>query len=258
MDQAIEFARVADIYDEFVRTELDVPFFLSETRKASGEVLELMCGTGRLSIPLLEAGVPLVCVDYSPEMLAVLRGKIEDRGFAAAVHAMDVRELDLGRRFELIILPFNSFSELLTEDDQRRALRSIHDHLAAGGRFICTLHNPAVRLKRVDGQLRLWGKYKRPNGMLLFWGWEQYDPAAKRVEGLELFEEYDEQGRQYAKRAMELRFRIVERKEFEAMAEEAGFTVEALYGDYERAPFDEERSPFMIWELSATRSTPRA
>jgi SAM-dependent methyltransferase len=249
MEQAIEFARVADLYDEYVHTDVDVPFFLSAAQQASGDVLELMCGTGRLSLPLVEAGVALTCVDYSPEMLAVLQRKLQQRRLAAAVHLMDVRTLDLGRSFGLILLPFNSFSELLTPDDQRQALDGIYAHLSAGGTFVCTLHNPAIRLRRVDGQLRLWGTYRRPGGMLLFWGLERYDPASKRVEGIELCGDYDAAGRQYAKRMMELRFAVVARGEFEAMAAQAGFTVAALYGDYSRAPFDEAQSPFMIWEL---------
>jgi hypothetical protein len=53
------YARIADVYDAFVSSQYDVPFFIEEAKKAGGDVLELMAGTGRLTIPLLEAGIPL-------------------------------------------------------------------------------------------------------------------------------------------------------------------------------------------------------
>ncbi|RJP74476.1 MAG: class I SAM-dependent methyltransferase [Candidatus Zixiibacteriota bacterium] len=246
---SITYAHIADLYDEYVRTDLDVPFFLQETRNAGGEALELMSGTGRLSLPLIRAGRCLTCVDYTPELLALLRQKLEAEHLSAEVVEADVRRLDLGRQFDLVILPFHSFAELLSPEDQLQALRRIHTHLKPGGRFICSLHNPAVRTRKMDGTLRLWGQYPREDGRLLFWGAETYDPGTGLASGVELFEEYDAAGVLRAKRAVELRFRLVERAEFEAMATVTGFAVAALYGSYSYAEFDEASSPFMIWVL---------
>jgi 2-polyprenyl-3-methyl-5-hydroxy-6-metoxy-1,4-benzoquinol methylase len=58
-------AWIADLYDVYVTTTVDVPFFLEELKTTSGPVLELMAGTGRLSLPLAEAGARLTCVDIS-------------------------------------------------------------------------------------------------------------------------------------------------------------------------------------------------
>lgn len=55
---------VADIYDFYVKVDFDIPFFLNETEKHDEEILELMCGTGRVSIPLLQSGRKMTCVDY--------------------------------------------------------------------------------------------------------------------------------------------------------------------------------------------------
>ena len=62
-DAPIDYDRVADVYDLYVTSALDVGFYMDEAAKVRGKVLELMCGTGRVSIPLLEAGVDLTCVD---------------------------------------------------------------------------------------------------------------------------------------------------------------------------------------------------
>jgi SAM-dependent methyltransferase len=251
MLESIDWARVADLYDTYVKTDLDVPFFVDQARQTSGEVLELMSGTGRVSIPLIEAGVNLTCVDASAEMLAILRAKLKERNLAAPVYQMDVRALNLDQRFDLIFIPFHSFAELLTPTDQRETLAGVHQHLAEDGRFICTLHNPRVRLKRVDGQLRLWGNYPSKNGAgtLLFWGLENYDPANHAVNGLELFEEYNRAGILESKRFVELHFRIVEKSAFEEIIASAGLARESLYGDYAGSEFQEDTSPFMIWIL---------
>ncbi len=91
--------RVADLYDAYVQLGLDVPFFLDAAREVRGEVLELMSGTGRVSLPLIEAGVRLTCVDYSAEMLKALELKPAARNVHAALHVQDVRALDLGKTF---------------------------------------------------------------------------------------------------------------------------------------------------------------
>lgn len=261
MADSIPWSQVADLYDQYVRSDFDVPFWLEHIPPNAGDVLELMSGTGRVSIPLLEAGVRLTCVDNSPEMLAVLGQKIRDRGLAADLRVMDVRALDLGKPFDLIFVPFHALSELLSVDDLRRALAGIFAHLKTGGRFICTLHNPRVRLKTVDDQLHLVGAFPSADlpaqvdgGRLLVWIFQRRATGSPLVEGWQLFEEYDGRGVMRSKRLLEIRFRLIERDEFEALAREAGFRVAQLYGNYHTggaAPndFNPESSPFMIWVL---------
>ncbi|TLN18751.1 class I SAM-dependent methyltransferase, partial [bacterium] len=131
-----DYDNIADLYDIYVPATFDIDFFVRETAKVRGEVLELMSGTGRVSIPLLEAGVRLTCVDLSAELNAVLKRKLAQRGLKADVYRMDVRELDLPRQFEQVIIPFHSFAHLTTPRDQRRALKRIYDFLTPGGSFI--------------------------------------------------------------------------------------------------------------------------
>lgn len=68
---------ISDLYDTDVPATFDIEFFIKETNKPPGEVLELMSGTGRVSVPLLQAGVKLTCVDLSAELNAVFRRKLE-------------------------------------------------------------------------------------------------------------------------------------------------------------------------------------
>ncbi len=249
---AIDYSRVAELYDAYVQVTFDIPFFLQEARKTAGDVLELMAGTGRVSAPLVEAGVRLTCVDASGEMLARLRAKLAQRGLAADVHQMDVRELDLGKRFDLIYIPFHSFAELLTPTDQRQALEKIQAHLADSGRFICTLHNPIVRTREITGQLGLIGKFPLPDGSgtLLLWGIGRYDSATHLAEGMQIYEEYALDGVMRSRRIVDTRFVLMSKSEFEGLAAAAGYRVVALYGDYSYSEFDEQTSRFMIFVLA--------
>lgn len=246
----IDYDSIAEIYDLYASAEYDVSYFLKEAGKVRGNVLELMAGTGRISIPLLEAGAQLTCVDASEGMLRVLSRKLQKRGLHAEVRQADVRNLELPAAFDLAILPSQSFSELLTDDDQEAAMRSINASLRAGARFICTLYNPLFRGKQVDGVLRLSGRYPTNDGTLVVSGFEQGgDPVVTR---LQFFDFYGADGRLVERRMLEMKFTLVEKYEFEALAKRAGYHVVSIYGDYEYAPFDPASSVYMIFELETS------
>ncbi len=246
----IDYDRVADLYDDYVRVGFDVPFFRNAAKQAAGDVLELMSGTGRVSLSLIEAGVRLTCVDRSAKMLAVLRRKLEQRHLVAEVYQMDVRELSLPRQYSLAFIPFHSLAELVSAEDRRQTLTRIYEHLVPGGHLICTLHNPAVRAQSVDGQLHLIGTHTRADrsGTLVAWIVEARRPSTAIVDGCEFFEEYDAGGVLRSKWLLEIHYALISREEFEAMIESIGFRVVSLHGDYAGSDFS-ETSPFMIWTL---------
>lgn len=248
---AAYYDQVSELYDACIQVDFDIPFFLEEAQRANGSVLELMSGSGRVSLPLIEAGVPLTCVDFSAGLLAILRRKLDAHGLPAELRHMDVRDLALGRAFDLIFIPFHSFTEVLALEDERQVLRRVADHLTGTGRFICTLHNPAVRLQAVDRPYGLWLERPLPGGAgtVLLWGVQQVDAAREIVTVQEFFEVYDPANMMQARHRVQLQFRLLAPDQFRAMATEAGFAVEALYGNYDRSDFDPSASPFMIWVL---------
>jgi len=247
----MDYERVAAIYDAYVRKDFDFAFFLDEVRRGPGKMLELMAGTGRLSMALIEAGADLTCVDSSPAMLEVFKRKIDRRGLRARLVCMDVGELSLGERFDLIFIPFHSFAEILGVDEQKRALERIAGHLTDRGRFICTLHNPAVRLGATGAGTRLLGRFplEGEGDTLLLWSHERYFEAERLVRGYQLYEVYDRSFRMKRRFFVDLAFYVHDRQSFETLAAGAGFSVESLCGTYERAEFDEAKSPVMIWTM---------
>jgi SAM-dependent methyltransferase len=245
------YDHIADLYDIYVPATEDIDFFVKETTKVSGEVLELMSGTGRVSIPLIEAGVKLTCVDVSAALNDIFLRKLQQKNLEAEVIQMDVCDLDLRKQFEMVIIPFSSFAHITAPDAQLEALSRIRQHLLPGGTFICTLGNPALRRETIDGQLRLFRKYPLPetNGTLLLWIQENFSMDDRQVvEAMQFYEEYDSTGALTSKRLLELHFRLSERDEFEDLAKTVGFGVKAFYGDYHYTEFIDD-SPAMIWVL---------
>ena len=214
-----------------------------------------MAGTGRISLPLLEAGVALTCVDNSRDMLALLREKLKHRGLSAIVHEMDVCDLTLSQIYDLIILPFNSFSEIVNPIDQRKALAGVRNHLSKNGRFICTLHNPPVRLISVTGEKREYGKYPLPNtaDVLHLSAAETYDADTHTVTGRQFYEIYDHNGVIRSDTFVTIQFYLHHKEDFESLVRSEGFSTLDLYGDYSYAGYDPETSPFMIWILGKTK-----
>ena len=246
-NRLIDYDSVADIYDLYVTVDHDLPFFLHETENVAGPVLELTAGTGRLSLPLVEAGVRLTCVDVSRKMLDVLSRKLKARGLGAELVCADVCEIGFSERFQLVLFPFQSFMELVGELRQRRALAAVFSSLLPGGRFICTIHNPAVRRLKIDGVLRIVGRFPAGDGSLVVSGFETGgNPVVNR---LQFFEFFGPDGVMSSKKSLPMEFELIARDRFESMACDAGFTVVDLYGDYDRSPFDADWSPVMIWVL---------
>lgn len=251
-----DYDPIASLYDIYVPATFDIDFFIKETSRSKGEVLELMSGTGRVSIPLLEAGVKLTCVDLSAELNAAFQEKLNQKGLKADIYQMDICELDLDKKFDMIIIPFHSFAHITSPERQRKALERIREHLLSEGTFICTLGNPAIRKQAVNGQLRLFRTYPLDGGgSLLLWILEEFSCDDNQVvEAMQFFEEYDADGTLRAKRLLELHFRLSGKEEFEELANAVGFDIKAFYGDYSYAEFNEASSPFMIWVLKSAGS----
>ena len=116
----------------------DVTFYVELARQAAAAgqaVLELGCGTGRVTIPIAQAGVDVVGLDNAPAMLAVARRKATAAGLDVRWVTADMRNLQLEQRFGLVIIPFRSFLHMLTDADQLSCLSRIYEHLIPGGRF---------------------------------------------------------------------------------------------------------------------------
>jgi SAM-dependent methyltransferase len=123
----------------------DVAFYTRLALTAAPPVLELGCGTGRVTIEIARAGVAVTGLDLSAQMLAVAEQKSAGIPNINWVHA-DMRRFALPARFGLICVPFRSLQHLLTDDDLRAALECCRLHLRPDGILAFNLMNPPEQL----------------------------------------------------------------------------------------------------------------
>jgi SAM-dependent methyltransferase len=248
MNSALDYEKIAHLYDSYCRFTDDLPFFLQECKNTNDSVLELMCGTGRISIPLLEAGVNLTCVDVSPAMLAILRQKLAARGLSASVVQANVTDLNLEARFDVILLPFQGFHELHTKTEQQKALNEIARSLVPNGCFICTLHNPRVRLQSITRGLKHYGTFPRVDGdgFVSLSVDLKYEPETGIVKGWQIIGELDSAERKMVEHRLPVQFSLIEFDVFKELLKSANFAIEDVFGNYDFSPFIPEISPYII------------
>lgn len=140
----LEFHEGAEIYDALNNFDDDIPFWKKWCKKTGNSVLELCCGTGRVGIPLLEAGFDYVGVDYSKSFLKSANKKaFKKLQMKKPVFIFqDIRKLRLGRKFDSIIIPFNAFAHMFHYKDAEKCFAGVKKHLNPGGLFIVDMFNP--------------------------------------------------------------------------------------------------------------------
>ena len=235
----------AEYYDLDHDTQIDIEFYLQYARRCGSPVLELACGTGRVLIPLAEAGFEMYGIDLSENMLARCRRKVAERGLDDRVHLAlaDMAAYDLPRRdFALAYVPVRSFMHLHSQDDQLACLRRTYEHLRPGGLFIVDLYAPDYRLlaQEPDRPFALRRESALPaGGRLVRCDRFVRNDLVAQVQHSEIrFEEYDAAGALVRSRTLPLSTRYTFRYELQLLLERVGFEVVDLYRDYNRNPYD--------------------
>ncbi len=123
----------------------DAPFYKRLIPSPQAQVLELGCGTGRVTVPLAASCGYIHGIDRSPAMIAICRQKLERADIGAAkvrVEVGDITNLDLGRKFDLIVAPYRVMQNLETDREVEGLFECIRKHLAPDGRCILNVFNP--------------------------------------------------------------------------------------------------------------------
>ncbi len=247
----------ATFYDHYsTGLEGDAEFYAHQAVQAGGPVLELGCGTGRILVPVAQAGATVVGLDQSAAMLAIAKRKIaklddKTRRRITLVRG-DMRTFSLRKRYALIMVPYRAFLHLLTPEDQRQALARIRHHLDDNGRLILNIFDPrldiiAAHFGPLGSALKRDDEFVHPvtGNRVVVWDTRQYDPEQQLIDQTFVFEEMNANGRVISKTMSTYLLRYVYRYEMQYLLELAGFQVEALYGDFEQGPFHYGRE--QIW-----------
>jgi SAM-dependent methyltransferase len=144
MDVETFFDRHAELYDPYYEDQDigDVDFYVERGRAAEGPVLEVGCGTGRVYLELLRAGVDADGIDLSAGMLDVLTEKADREGLDPSVWQADMTDFDPRREYAAVFVPFRAFAHNVTVEDQLAALEQFRDALAPGGELVLNTFVP--------------------------------------------------------------------------------------------------------------------
>ncbi|MDU1905318.1 MAG: class I SAM-dependent methyltransferase [Dysgonomonas sp.] len=134
-----------NIYDGMNTEMADLPFYSHWLKKRkNGNILELCCGTGRLTIPLAQEGFNITGVDNSPSMLKQAQEKANELNIPIQFVESDMRCLDLPEVYDIIFIPFNSIHHLYNNQDLFNVLTGVKKHLKEDGYFLFDCFNPDI------------------------------------------------------------------------------------------------------------------
>ncbi len=237
-----EYDPLADLYDLEYAHNYDLPFWLALAERERGPVVEWGTGTGRLSLPLSEAGFDVTAVETSKAMIE--KGHAKDSAANVEWIHGDMRSMRLGRRYRLGICAFNSFLCLQSQEDALAFLRNARKHLEPDGLLgIEVSAFSPEQLIEAPGTSTLRHDFTRELSQgrsLERFSVSRYDTTSQLLRMRLFYELYDREGKLEDKRMHELAIRIVGRGELELMLRLAGFEVEAVYGGFEGEPFTPE------------------
>lgn len=240
-----EAGALARLYDlDLADDPGDLDLYLALAGRTGGPILELAAGSGRLAVPLAEAGYDVTGLDLDPAMLARARTAADAAGPEAAArltwvegNMIDARLPSAGT-FRLAFVALNSLLVLGSRDGQRATFRTLAAHLAPGGLAVVDVWLPdADDLARFDGRLILeWARIDPATGhQVTKVGSAQHDAATQSVMLTTVFEE-GEPGAPAARWIRVDTMRLVSADELAGFAEDAGLEVELVAGGYDLAP----------------------
>ena len=236
-------AALARLYDlDLVDDPGDLALYLALADRAGGPILELAVGTGRLAIPLAEAGHDVTGIDLDRAMLDRAHVRAQRAGVAQRLELVEADIVDVrlpaAGQFGLAFLALNSLLVLPTRAAQRAALRTLADHLASDGVAAVDVWIPdADDLARFDGRISLeWPRLEPETGAIVTKAASAaHDAASATVTLTTIFEEggQGEPARRWVRRD---RLRLVSADELRGFAEDAWHVIEALAGEYGLGP----------------------
>ncbi len=229
---------IAPFYDlDLEGYEEDVALYVALNEEYPGPILELGCGTGRVASSLALAGAEVTGVDLSPAMLEVARSS-SGTDHVMWLHA-DMRDLDLGRRFALVLAPLGALQHLETVADVVATFRVIAGHLEPGGVAVIDVESPHAEDFEPGPQpvIEHWTRPWR-GGHVTKWVSSSGAPSLGLREVTWHFDHQPAEG-PLRRHSMQFTMRTFTLTELELAGRLAGLEAVAVHGDYDGAPYDD-------------------
>lgn len=225
-------------------------FYIEVCKKGVGPIVELGVGTGRIAIEIAQLGIEVIGIDKSTEMLKICEQRAGDLDLKN-IHLIqeDVRTFTLSQTVNTVIFPFRSIGHLLSMDEKSQLFKHVYKLLKPGGLFIfdhyvfdekwAISHEGIPRLMYAD---------LNKNSGLFIWDIYKYDFQRQLMDCFILIEETDEFGNIKARKYNPLSFSWILPNQVKVLSDNAGFTVDQIYGDFSLGPFN-KKSENQVWIL---------
>ncbi len=249
MDAAAERVR-AEFMDAVFRAadRADIAYYVERARAADGPVLEVGCGTGRIYLKLLEAGIDADGLDLSAASLSVLRERADQRGVVPSVWQADMTQVSTDREYALVICPFNAIQALPTVEQQRALFEAAYEALAPTGAFVFDTFVPSFEYIAEQ-----WGEWTTRT--IEFRGAPvAYHTRSRLVD--EVIQEYVSEKKAVTQDGDQLfsfagRATLLPYRELALLARLSPFETWAVTGDYTDEPLADGHSA-QVWTLTQT------
>ncbi|MBD3210825.1 methyltransferase domain-containing protein [Candidatus Micrarchaeota archaeon] len=238
----------AELYDELsMGLEGELEFYLKEAKKAEGPVLEAGCGTGRILLPLLEAGIDAEGIDNSPGMLDILKSKAREKGIRPRVRKSDMRNFRSKKKYGLIIVPYRAFLHVEKSEEQIRTLKNFKKHLRKRGRLILNFFYPDFDfMSRWNGKTTKQRKVKIKGKKHFLSEKTLYYPVEQLFRSIWTMRDSDGK----TKKMLKMRACYIYKKEFELLLRIAGFRKWRVYGGFEKKKLKNKEQE-MVWIIES-------
>ncbi len=237
------FSEIYDVWTESAAEVCDANrrYYVEQYLATSGPVVELGVGNGRIALEAARRGVAIVGVDDSTAMLNLCRTRAEAEGLAGRVQLIqaDMREFTAPEPAALISLPFHSIGHLVSLEEKRELVRHVFEQLAPGGRFLFDAFVFDPEIARIYSAPSLRAEYtdESTGRDVLLWVYSQYFQEEQRMRVVTWTDELDVEGVVARRKYRRLDFSWIDPEQARTLLEEAGFEIEAVYGDFERTLF---------------------
>jgi cyclopropane fatty-acyl-phospholipid synthase-like methyltransferase len=249
-----DYDAIAPFYDiEHAHFDEDLDVYLNFAELSGGPLLELACGSGRLLLPLAEAGFEVTGIDNSASMLNLAEQRLQQASVAARCRLVlqDMRSLHLDQKFRMAFIALGSFAHITTRKEQQQALRAIRASLVTGSRFILDISNADARyMENLSGQVLHQGTWQRDDGAFVSHFVSPASSTKRHLLELTHFYDVHRQGAGVQRTTGRTHLYLFERDEMELLLEQADFVVKDVYGDFNLGAFELD-SPRMIFLAEA-------
>lgn len=227
----------ANIYDGLNTFLFDLQFYKKWLpQKKDAKILELCCGTGRLTLPIAKEGYNICGVDYTPSMLKQAKAKASEEGLDINFIEADIRTLNLQEKFDFIFIPFNSIHHLYENEDLFKVFNVVKNHLKEGGLFLLDCFNPNIQYI-VDGEKeqKLVAEYTTNDERKVLIKQTMHYENATQINRIEWY--YFINGEFDSMQNLDMRMFFPQ--ELDSYLEYAGFNIIHKFGDFEEEVFSD-------------------